>query len=847
MIIQRKRVAKRLASGLLAGALALGGLAISGGTASAKTPSSPSTNRISGDDRYETAVAVARDYYSTPSSEFGEKGVIIASGETPYDALAAAPLAGLKDAPILLVKSDSLPESVADLLDDHKANFRRAATSQKVFIVGGTSAVSDDVKTAIEAIIHGPTVTTKMEVKRIEGADRYKTAAAVVGQAGLMDANDNLIIVNGTNWADALAAAALAAENVWPIMLTGNGGLNDDAKAVVDTYRLLAGSVKNITLVGGPAVLPTSIEEYLDTKSIRLSDIDRRGGLDRYQTSLLMNLYQLNAAYAALGAEGKSPAFAGTDVALVSGASPWDALAAGPWAAKKNVHIQLTNPASLNPSAAVLAGALGDKAINNPSKLYIIGGKSAVSAANRDGFIAAASGSNTTSSMGCAVHDDELFITFAGKLTVAEAATLTLSATLTNYITKNGVKNVTSTFLSGNGSAYSTDNTGAANYTTFKYPMTSKAAAADVFALSTLAEGTIAGVSRSIAGSSCTVAADTTAPTASVKFVVNSSNQFNHAVVTLSEEHNDSQSVNTGAAAGTTTLSALSSWKYADGSAVFTAAASSTLSATRVSSKTFIVSLSTASAQYSAVTVAAGTAVYLEKTAVKDLSGNAMAADVGASAALDAAKPAITIAAVACTAIDKTKIVRNGLTIEAAAKGIATNGWTLSVVNQRGILMPTVVEDATAKTITITMDTGYHTPGDLVNLVANSGGSTTWVYSSTSTTAPAATTLGPVTYLTAGAGGNAGSQDCTASLSISEPAYLSGTPSVTVANIASTSGVALTTALLGAIGNGTEYTSAAVTFETDYSGPLNISGITATDRIQSNVMASATNIGGTVG
>ena len=61
MNYQRKRVAKRLASGLLAGALALGGLAISGGTASANTPSSPSTNRIAGADRYETAVAIARN------------------------------------------------------------------------------------------------------------------------------------------------------------------------------------------------------------------------------------------------------------------------------------------------------------------------------------------------------------------------------------------------------------------------------------------------------------------------------------------------------------------------------------------------------------------------------------------------------------------------------------------------------------------------------------------------------------------------------------------------------------------------------------------------------------------
>ena len=58
MIIQRKRVAKRLASGLLAGALALGGLAISG--ASPVSANAPTTARYSGLDRYSTSVEIAR-------------------------------------------------------------------------------------------------------------------------------------------------------------------------------------------------------------------------------------------------------------------------------------------------------------------------------------------------------------------------------------------------------------------------------------------------------------------------------------------------------------------------------------------------------------------------------------------------------------------------------------------------------------------------------------------------------------------------------------------------------------------------------------------------------------------
>jgi len=227
LTIQRKRVAKRLASGLLAGALALGGLAISGGSVSAKTPVSLSTDRIAGEDRYETSVAIARDYYTTPSSEFGAKGLVIASGEAPYDALAASSLAGMIDAPIVLVKKDSLPSSAADLLDDYKANFRAASSASRVWVIGGTSAVSDDVIDAVKAIIHTGDATP-MTVSRIAGDDRYATAKAVADIAGLTDALDRMIIVSGENgkWADALSAGTVAAVNKWPIILTDSTGFS---------------------------------------------------------------------------------------------------------------------------------------------------------------------------------------------------------------------------------------------------------------------------------------------------------------------------------------------------------------------------------------------------------------------------------------------------------------------------------------------------------------------------------------------------------------------------------------------------------------------------------------------
>jgi len=294
-------------------------------------------------------------------------------------------------------------------------------------------------------------------------------------------------------------------------------------------------------------------------------------------------------------------------------------------------------------------------------------------------------------------------------------------------------------------------------------------------------------------------------------------------------------------------LTANSSWKYADGTYVFTDLASSTLSATEIDSKTWLVSLSAVSATFSKITVAANTAIYLVGANIKDLSGNAMSSDAGTSAATDATPPAMTVGDISCVKDAKTKIVRNGLTIEAAAKGVATNAWTLSVVNQRGILTPTIVEDAAAKTITITADTGYHTADDLVKIAKNTGiNATTWVYSGTGAV-PAATLLGPVTYLTAGAGGNAGDQDCSATVTFTEPVLVSGTPTVTVANVAATAVSIKETDYSTSIGATTYYTEAQLFFTTTGSGAVNVTGVALVDRDGANSMASNTNTGATLG
>ena len=90
--------------------------------------------RIAGANRYETSEKIAE--------ELGKSDVVVlASGTNFADALAAAPLAKKMNAPIVLVKKDSLSENAKKLVKEAK----------KVYVVGGENTISnklvDEIKT----------------------------------------------------------------------------------------------------------------------------------------------------------------------------------------------------------------------------------------------------------------------------------------------------------------------------------------------------------------------------------------------------------------------------------------------------------------------------------------------------------------------------------------------------------------------------------------------------------------------------------------------------------------------------------------------------------------------------
>ncbi len=207
------------------------------------------TREFAGTHRYNTSVALGERYAAESGSV---STVIIASGESQVDAVAAAGLAGYLDAPVLLTRGDRLPHNVARFIDRHNV--------VDVIVVGGTAAISDSVLTTIEGLGSGP------DVERVSGANRYETAAAIGDFLGgpaptWCGSNQSAaILVNGSDAgrADAVAIGPLAYALGLPILLTSADGLHEAASTF-----LTDNEVERVVVVGGTSSVPDSIIDEL--------------------------------------------------------------------------------------------------------------------------------------------------------------------------------------------------------------------------------------------------------------------------------------------------------------------------------------------------------------------------------------------------------------------------------------------------------------------------------------------------------------------------------------------------------------------------------------------------------
>lgn len=280
----------------------------------------------------------------------GAKTVVIATGRNWPDALGGAALAGVLDGPILLVPTNSVPESVM-------AEIGRLG-AEKAIILGGRSAVGDGVLNALTQELGGG------NVRRIDGGDRYETASMIASEviaAAGTDYDGTAFVATGRNFPDALAAAPLAAGNAWPIFLA------HPTSGLMPGTRAAMGDVRRVLVLGGyGAVLPQT-EAYLETV-YGDDNVTRLSGETRYQTAISIATYGVDEA----GMQWDK-------VALATGQGFADALSGGVVQGKDRSVLLLTPPKALDPGVAATLTA--KKTLIR--ELRYLGGPSAVSFAVR--------------------------------------------------------------------------------------------------------------------------------------------------------------------------------------------------------------------------------------------------------------------------------------------------------------------------------------------------------------------------------------------------------------------------------------------------------------------------------
>ncbi len=264
-------------------------------------------NPVEGTDRYGTSVQVSEQTFPD-----GADTVIVTTGANWPDALAAASLAGAYNAPVLLTRPTELPEDIAAEIE------RLGATD--AFILGSTRAVSNGVKSAVEAIIGGPAT-------RLGGADRYETANLIAQET--VDTLDGdwdgtAFVATGNNFPDALAASPLSSYTGYPIFLANSDGVSDETQAVMDDL-----GVTDVYLLGSPGVLPGAAEGQV--KAAGAVKVARIAGDTRYETAV---------GAATFGVEELGMSWSQT--AIATGENFPDALSAGPAQGLKGSVMLLT-------------------------------------------------------------------------------------------------------------------------------------------------------------------------------------------------------------------------------------------------------------------------------------------------------------------------------------------------------------------------------------------------------------------------------------------------------------------------------------------------------------------------
>lgn len=294
--------------------------------------------RVAGDTRYDTMSELISNVGGWSASD----KVILASGANYPDALSASALAGVHDAPIILTDPTELSSKAA-------ATIKQLGPST-IYVVGGPSAVSDEVLQAANNICGSNTI-------RLYGSTRYETSLEILRQCN--SSSDTVIVATGANYADSLSISPFAYVTKSPIVLCDpNGGLTQEA---IEAIR--AGGFSRAILVGGNAAVPDVVISQLNNANIATDGIRHLSGATRYETSTQITAFEIS----------ETGLFTADPLGFATGSNYADALAMGPCMGRIN------SPLLLVENGAQTACAYIERFKGNVGNAFVAGGINAVS------------------------------------------------------------------------------------------------------------------------------------------------------------------------------------------------------------------------------------------------------------------------------------------------------------------------------------------------------------------------------------------------------------------------------------------------------------------------------------
>ena len=218
--------------------------------------SSQDAFRIFGSDRIATSLSIAEHVYGYVEGSYFDT-IVVASAANFPDALTGSYLAAVTNAPILLTTPSAQP-AIIDYIKE------RLSSSGTVYILGGSSAVSEGFATELNSL--------GINTYRLKGSDRYGTNLAILRQAG-MSRYDPVIICTGKGFADSLSASATGL----PIMMVGE-------RLTGDQISFLNSSSRQFIIIGGTGAVSRSVESQLRD----IGSVERIAGSSRYETSVMV-------------------------------------------------------------------------------------------------------------------------------------------------------------------------------------------------------------------------------------------------------------------------------------------------------------------------------------------------------------------------------------------------------------------------------------------------------------------------------------------------------------------------------------------------------------------------------